>query len=180
MKKINRLALILCLIINSPTLFAEMYKWVDEEGNISYSDQPPYNGAEQLDTPPLATMPATTVPKKKQPAAEETEEATVYTSLNITSPQDDMTIRDNSGNFSISVGIKPALNTAQGHSLSLSMDGKVIKAKSSSSSFSLSNIDRGTHKFMVSVLDKSGKPLRKSKSITIHLFRQIAPRKQAR
>jgi len=164
----------------SSTALAQMYKWVDEQGNISYSDQPPYNGAKQLDTPPLPTMQATSVPKKNKPAAEEeTEEATVYTSLAITSPKDDMTIRDNSGNFSVSASIEPALNTAQGHSLSLSMDGKVIKANSSSSSFSLSNIDRGTHKFMVMVIDKGGKPLLKSKSITVHLFRQVARRKQA-
>jgi len=158
-----------------------MYKWVDKEGNISYSDQPPYKGAEQLDTPALSTMPATAAAKKSAPAAdEEAEEQTSYTDLKITSPQDDMTVRNNSGNFSIAISIKPALNTSQKHYLSLSMDGKVIKDKLSSTSVSLTNIDRGTHKLSVSVKNKEGKSLRKSKSITVHMHRQIVARKQAR
>lgn len=182
MKIIKSLPLYLCLILISSTAFAQMYKWVDEEGNISYSDQPPYKGAEQLDTPPLATMPATKIPKKNKPSAatEEAEKETVYTALKITSPQDDMTIRNNAGNFSISVSITPSLNTAQGHTISLSMDAKVIKGRSSSTSFNLTNIDRGTHKFKVSVLDKKGKSLFKSKPITVHLFRQVPLRMQAR
>jgi len=186
MKIIQLLALYLCVVFSSSTVFAQMYtqmyKWVDKDGNISYSDQPPHKGAAQLDAPALTTMQPTPPKKSKAPDAsdKEDEAPTVYSYLKITSPQDDMTIRDNSGNFSISIGIKPALNTDQGHSLSLSLDGKVIKSKLTSTSISLTNIDRGTHKFSVSIKDKAGKTLHKSKSTTIHMYRQIVKQKQAK
>lgn len=185
MKIIQLLALYLCLIFSSSTVLAQMYKWVDKDGNISYSDQPPYKGAEQLDAPALTTMQPTAIPKKTKASdtsdKEKEEEApTVYSYLKITSPQNDMTIRDNSGNFSVSIGIKPALNTDQGHTLSLSLSGKVVKSKLSSTSINLTNIDRGTHKLSVSIKDKTGKTLRKSKPTTVHLYRQIIRRKQAK
>jgi len=185
MTKFKLLSVLLCILFNSSNALAQMYKWVDKEGNISYSDQPPFKGAEQLDAPALTTMPATAIPKKSPAKAEPEEEddkkeVTKYTELKITSPQNDATIRDNSGNFSIAFSAKPALDSNFGHYFSVSMDGKVIKNKLTSGSASFSNIDRGTHKISVSVKNKSGKTLLKSKSVTVYLHRQVVIRKQPR
>ncbi len=179
---IKYLPVLLLLIFCSSTAIAQMYKWVDKEGNISYSDQPPFKGAAKLDVPELTTMPATDVPKKKPVSAKEKEKEknnTKYTFLKITSPENDAFIRSIEGNFSISFTTKPSLNTEQGHYFTVSMDGKIVKDKLSASSANFSNIDRGTHKLRVSIKSKSGKTLRKSKTITMHMHRQTIVRKPA-
>jgi len=175
-------AIILCLLFSSSSVLAEMYKWVDQEGNISYSDTPPYKGAESLDAPAITTMPATTVPKKKatktnQPDEEKT---TIYSYLRITSPENDATIQNNEGNFSVAIAVKPSLDIKSGHYFSLSMDGKVVQDKLSGSSANMSNIDRGSHKISVSVKNKKGKTLRKSKAVTVHLHRRSILNRPAR
>jgi len=184
MTKFKLLSALLCILFNSSNALAQMYKWVDKEGNISYSDQPPYKGAEKLDAPALTTMPATAIPKKSpakaEPEEDDKKEVTKYTELKITSPQDDATIRDNSGNFSIAFSVKPALDSKFEHYFSVSMNGKVVKNKLTSGSASFSNIDRGTHKISVSVKNKSGKTLLRSKSVTVHLHRQVVIRRQPR
>jgi len=185
MIKFKLLAFFLCTLFSYSSAFAQMYKWVDKEGNISYSDQPPYKGAEQLDAPALSTVSRTRATPQQsadntEPAEDDKKEVTKYTELKITSPMNDETIRDNSGNFSISFTVKPALDTNFKHTFSVSMNGKVVKNNLTSGSASFSNIDRGTHSISVSVKDKSGKTLRKSKSVTIHLHRQSVLRRQAR
>ncbi len=183
MTKLKLLSVFICTLLVSPTTIAQMYKWVDEEGNISYSDQPPYKGADQLEAPALNTVPATSVPKKAPADDTDTEEdveVANYTELKITSPQDDMTIRDNTGTFSISFSVTPALDTDHGHYFSVIMNGKTVKNKLTSTTASFTNIDRGTQKIIVVVKNKKGKTLRKSKAISIHLHRQRVIRKQAR
>ncbi len=182
----NKFALLLSLILTSTcptTVFAEMYKWIDEDGNISYSDQPPYKGAQTLTPPTISTTPAVKTPPKtasqKEKENEENKNATKYSYFKITSPENDATIRDNNGNFSISMNSKPALDTAAGHYISILIDGKAVK-KQSSTSASFSNIDRGTHKISAQIKNRNNTVVRSANTITIHLHRQVVPRKQAR
>jgi len=179
----NKITLLVTLILTltCTTAFAEMYKWIDEDGNISYSDQPPYKGAETLDAPQISTTPAVKTPPGK--TSKEEDEAdkneTKYSYFKITSPENDATIRDNNGNFSIAMNSKPALDTAAGHYISILIDGKSVK-KQSSTTASFSNIDRGTHKISAQIKNKNNKVVRRTPTITLHLHRQVAPRKQAR
>lgn len=43
------IALLLAAIITSPALAGKLYKWVDEQGNISYQDRPPAEGRGQVE-----------------------------------------------------------------------------------------------------------------------------------
>lgn len=185
MIKINHLLLTLPLLFATSNISAEMYKWVDKEGNISYSDIPPFKGAQELEAPPLNSIPTPVLNKNKPQTdavqeEEKAEKPTQYSYLKITSPEHDATIRNNQGTFSISFTNKPALDVKQGHYFSVSMDGKTVQNKLQSASAHFSNIDRGSHKIGVKIHDKQGKVLRKSKGITIHLHRFSASRKQVR
>ena len=175
----NKIVLLLAFItfINSTSVLAEMYKWVDKEGNISYSDQPPFKGAKKLDPPQISTTPAVAVPEKKTTPKKTEEKLAKYSFFKITSPENDATIRDNNGNFTISMRSKPALNVAEGHYISVLLDGKAIQ-KQSSTTVNLSNIDRGTHKISAVIKNKNNQVLRKAKTITVHLHRQTILRKQ--
>ena len=173
MNKLTLLTLSLIPTFLSFNATAEMYKWVDENGNITYSDTPPVKEAEALRPPVLNTVP-TVKPKPKASAPEERpEKPTIYTRLDITSPSNNATVRDNSGNISISMKTVPALNTKQGHTISVSLDGKMIKDKIQSTTTSLDNIDRGSHTISASIKNKKGSTLYTSQTITVHLHRAI-------
>ncbi len=180
MNIIKHTALLLCLIFISISAHAQMYKWVDKNGNVSYSDQPPFKGAEELKAPELSSVPAIKVNKKKpRPKIEikTPDTPTKYTSVKIISPDNESTFQNNGGNIPLSISTTPALNTAQGHYLSVSTNGKKLPGKYNTSSIQLTNMDRGTHKISVSIRNKKGKTLRTSKPITIFLHRRsIIPR----
>ena len=69
MNKIKFLIIPACLIFTTSVTLAGMYKWVDQEGNISYSDQPPFKGAETLEAPALTTTPTIPVTENKSATA---------------------------------------------------------------------------------------------------------------
>lgn len=151
---------------------AEMYKWVDEEGNVSYSDQPQHKDARKLDPYSDNTIPATPIPPKAQPALPAPDKPeTRYSLLQITSPEDDQAIRSNNGNISISLSIQPALNLAQGHSISLLLDNQLVSENLTTLQATLQNIDRGTHQLSAVIKNKQGETLKQSDSITFHLHR---------
>lgn len=165
------LLLLLFFALNFTTASAELYKWVDDEGNISYSDQPPFKDAEQLTPPGLSTTPAVKVPAKQPEPADEKTPEFKYTYFRITSPEHDATIRNNEGNLSITLGMKPALNTLLGHSISIQLDGKTVEESLLGTSASLKNIDRGSHTISAAIKDKKGRVLLNSNSITVHVHR---------
>jgi hypothetical protein len=37
----KRILVVACILAASPGAFAQLYKWVDKDGRVSYSDQPP-------------------------------------------------------------------------------------------------------------------------------------------
>lgn len=151
---------------------AEMYKWIDEEGNVSYSDQPQHKDARKLVPPSDNTLPAMTIPPKAQAAPVAPDEPeTSYSSIQITSPEHDQAIRSNAGNISVSLSTEPALNLAQGHSISLLLDHQLVSENITTDQASLQNIDRGTHQLRAVIKNKQGKTLKQSDTITFHLHR---------
>jgi len=172
MNKLNALILSIFTLVYAPSSIAEMYKWVDKEGKISYSDQPPVKDAKELEPPSLNATPAVTIPKKAKVFEEQLDEkATKYTSFKITSPVNDATIRSNEGSVNIAYSTKPALNIKEGHYYSIYLDGKIAQEKLTGSSVTLPYVDRGTHTISAAIKNSKGQTLRKSKTITIHLHR---------
>lgn len=147
------------------------YKWVDEEGYIIYSDQPS-PGAEEIKVDKIQTL---QIPEVKQPEPEITDKPirVEYKKLTIISPKDNEGIRDNAGNVTIFVSMEPALDTDADDHLILHMDGKK-EAESNEMQFSLNNVDRGNHQFIVALEDKDGMELKRSTPITVTIQRRSA------
>ena len=60
------LALMLALIFALPAA-AEVYRWVDENGVVHYTDKPPAPGAEPAKLPKLQKMPSGQLPQRIEP-----------------------------------------------------------------------------------------------------------------
>lgn len=165
---------------------SRFYKSVDADGNIIYSDTPT-PGAEQLTPPPISTVEGRPAAKDTGNAANTTDEAateepakkppTKYTKFSMLQPANDDTIWDNSGAVPVSLKLEPALDTENGHSIWVYVDGKAVVKNSQSLVQPLSGIDRGTHRIRAEVRNEKRKTLKRTKDVTIHMKRaSVIPR----
>ena len=159
--------LLIYLVLVTVATAETVYKTMDEEGNIVFSDNLT-EGAEVIEIKEIQTIsfPETksfdyTPSKKKQSNAQ-------YTKLYITYPENDATIWNNEGNVSIEIKIEPALHEKD--LIVLFMDGKQLST-GTIPQFSLTNIDRGTHAIDVAVKNAKDELLRRSAKIVFHLRR---------
>jgi len=171
--------LFILLLLIAFTASANIYRWTDAEGNTVFGDSPP----EGVDARPVHVEPPTTVPAMRD-AREilergrgndgETTSSQPYERLRIARPGDDEPVRANDGNFTVSVEIAPELRSERGHRLRLMLDGSAHSI-STSPRFALENIDRGTHRISVQVLDNSERVLQESDTVEFHLLRHRIP-----
>ena len=156
----------LCLIF-SLALTAEVYRSVDKNGNLVFTDQPSPD-AELIELDELQTIEAPSTgsfeytPPPEKPAPK-------YSAVIITSPQNDVAIRDNAGNVTVNIATQPYLRSSD--ELVLFMDGKeIILGKSTAKAFTA--LDRGTHQLRAVIRDANGRILQSSPSVIFHLQRQ--------
>jgi hypothetical protein len=159
--------LFLLLLLFCFSASAEIYKWVDQYGNVHFSDSEK-NGSQQVELPKANTY---TPPKRVEvPVSPEGEEqATGYTDMAIVKPEQNETIRSNIGDVSIAINLTPALRP--GDSVTLYMDGKELLKGESQTSFSLTGVERGSHTLRATVIGSEGTELISSKSILFHLHK---------
>jgi len=151
---------------------ASIYKHVDKDGNITYTDVPTSTTDKAVKEKPMTTFKPVTIPSttnnneeksKKQPAA-------TYDSLNITSPRENDIIRANSGTITVAVRSLPGLNVAEGHHYIILVDG-APQPPSQSNSISVSNLPRGKHNISVQIEDKDDNVLISSDPVQIDILR---------
>lgn len=159
----------LILLLVSFSTQAEIYRGVDEEGEIFYSDKEQPN-AELIPTP---TPNAISMPKleAKKPVAEDAEDAEMnpYKSFGIVNPANNTTIRDNAGNISITLSLLPALDTKNNHRITIYLDGQIVISATTELTIQLANIRRGKHTLSAKVIDGKGKQLIRSNAVTINM-----------
>ena len=149
---------------------AAIYKWIDKDGKVHFSDQPHPN-AEQVqlneNTQNSVSIPAPKPLNITPVATSSTDQPQAQYQLRISSPQQEATIRSNSGELQVSVSINPKL--ASGHSLQLFIDGVAATELQASGVFQLHGIDRGEHQIEAKVVLQSGKVLASSSATTIFM-----------
>ena len=153
-----RLIILTVLILFSVNLYAEkVYKTVDEDGHIIFTDKPT-EGSEEIKLKELQTIknPNPARYKPLQNKASDSETGSLYKVLLVTNPADGSGLRSNDGNISISLTLEPSLRS--GHKLVITLDGKEISS-GGALSVSLKNVDRGTHTIGAKVIDGNGSQL---------------------
>lgn len=164
----RRLVLLLLCWLLPLAAPAAVYKWVDEEGNVVYSDKP-HADAKKLNLPPPSIYsPPSTASEANTTRKKEKEGSTGYKVL-IVSPRQDETIRDNTGAVTVQMVLEPSLKAEAGHQLALLLDGIKQPGNSISSLLQLQNVDRGSHTVQIQVEDAEGKTLATSNVVTFHL-----------
>jgi hypothetical protein len=160
------LLLIIYFSLALPVLAKEVYRTVDENGNVIFSDTPAA-GAEKIRVDEIQTIAPGQVPKfEYTPPPKDVD---TYSRLEILSPENDSVIQSDDGNVTINAVLEPALNLSTGHYLVLYLDGKEA-ASGTSPQFILSNVERGTHILTISVVDQSGNEVIKSPALSFTLY----------
>lgn len=178
--KMAKFLLFIALFIVHTSVNAELFKWVDENGEVIYSDQPPpasKNNQQEykLDEeklPPLISTPALRNPLGQSTSSNKAEENQIQ-SVSITYPEHDTAVRNNEGTLNIQLAVSPELNPKSGESVVVLMDGvEVYRGKGSQ--VTLLEVDRGTHTLEAKMLSPSGQTISSSEPVTFTLQRYSA------
>ncbi|OQR38540.1 penicillin-binding protein [Pseudomonas sp. T] len=154
---------------------AEVYTYIDKEGNRVFTDQPPRGNAQKLQLAPINSQPGSPngvrmPPPLYAPATPELPPGPpAYQLLRIIVPEPDATVRANDGALIVSATSDPAL--LPGHLYRLLLDGKPVGEPGRSPVFPLNNIDRGTHQLSVEIIDTLGRTIEQTPSQPFHMFR---------
>jgi len=142
----------------------EIYKHIDQNGNVVFSDSPSEESSiVELQALPILNFP----PPPATKAPKHAPKAFRYSTFKISSPQQNETIRNNNGIINVAMSVDPALK--KGHRLQLLLDGSPSNAPSTASTFKLENVDRGSHRLQANVFNKENKLIQSTASITIQL-----------
>ena len=166
-------SLLITLIFNF-TVHAGLYKGLDDEGNVVYSDQP-FDNAQKFTPPSLSVVNTPKAEIKKEVIEEEKTAEFKYTDFDIVSPKDNQTIW-NEPDLGVTVQLKPALNTAEGHNIWLLMNGKPLVKNSQSLLLSIGRADRGAHQLQAQVRDEAGKIVVRTRTIIVHIKNTVVSR----
>ncbi len=159
----------LLLLFVAASAQAAIYRWVDPSGTVVYSDKP-VKGAKKIEVPPppsfhLPPAPAAPAVKSKPKSPP------YYHALEIQAPADDQAMWDNAGNLRVRFHLAPPLRVPLGDHVEILVDGQP-RVQTTASEIELRNLDRGTHRLQVRVVDGAGRVLIRSAEIHFHLHRQ--------
>ena len=150
--RLVRGAVISCLFLSAATVTAAqpVYKVVDEQGNVTFTDTPPSDAAAEVQTlnatNTTPSMPVGDAATADDTAMQDTEAPVAY-STRITSPVDQSTIPMGPGDFVVEAAVQPRLRI--GEHLVLTLDGVSVGEPQRAARWQLTNVFRGEHRLQV-------------------------------
>jgi len=153
----------------------QIYKHVDQYGNVTYSDEPPTSSAQALELKPLNTTPATrakpTPSAQPSLAPEPTPETATHYNLRMMSPKSDS--RFGPAEKSLTVILLTNRKLQENHFFQVSIDGKVHGAatKSNSVNIELTRSLQGRRAFSAAIVDDSNSVIESTPTNTAYIIR---------
>ena len=143
-----------------------VYRWVDESGQVNYSDRPA-PGAEQIELSTDAfSLNTGRSSARVQSSALETQPsgAAGYESFVVIQPAPQETLWGTGGKVEVAIGISPELKPP--HRLGLYLDGVPADLDTRATRFEIENVYRGEHTVQAVILDDTNKELLRSAPVT--------------
>lgn len=173
----QRCILALALLFSAASTSAQVYKHVDEHGNVTFSDEPRI-GAESIQVAPVTTItlpkPVHSQPGRNSNQTRDMSPSALYQRIGFDAPSNEEAFHSGSGDVTFSVSSQPAL--ARSHKFEVSVNGQPI-GQNAQGIFSLTNMDRGTHQASVAVVNSQGQIVQSGETITFTLHRPSALRR---
>jgi len=171
------LASLVMLLAGAAAAADPVYKWVDENGVVHYTDKPPSENAKPVKLPPLQTYKGGTNPNlSKFDKGPQGGKAAGAAQIDLVTPAPDETFRGGERTVPVAVVVTPQLK--EGQRLIYLLDGTPQATPTTDTSFAFTGVDRGTHTASVTLVDEAGNPLATSKTVTFHMKPPIAGQAQ--
>lgn len=168
-----RWILMVLLLVSWPVVAAEeLWRWVDEDGVIHYSDRP-HPGAERVVLESAQSYRAPAQPARTEDGvAEEDDDAdadgAAYSELRIVSPEPEETLWNIGTELDVRLSISPAMS--QAHQLRIYLDGsRVEDVPQGRSQFTLGEVYRGEHTLRAAIVDENGRELASSDPVVFYV-----------
>lgn len=149
---------------------AEVYRVVDEDGTVQYTDNPPAGDptVESVDLPTINTQPALKIPRTvtKKDAQEE---HSGYQNVSISVPAQGTTIPPGQESIPVQISLTPQLK--DGDAIQLMFNGQPYVAASSSTSYNIGSLIRGEHSIQAQIIDSNGDVVAQSGTTTVYVKR---------
>jgi hypothetical protein len=148
----------------------EVYRWVDEDGVVHYSDQP-HPGAEKMEVVEPPTMPAyqgrraapARTPATDTPAQQPAGPG--YQRLEIVQPTAEQTLWNIGGRLTVQLSLQPALKP--GDRVRVYFDGEPREVPGLQ--FELTEVWRGAHNLQAEVVNEAGQPVIRSEPVRFYV-----------
>lgn len=174
------------LLLLTSVSSAEVYRWVDANGNTVFGDSPPEQSkAQTIELPTLTVADSYDdgAKKTKQTTTaqnSEEEEATSsqtieYKRFAVASPEKNQAVRANNGNVMVRLELEPELQA--GHGIVVYLDGKQV-ANGDATTFSLESVDRGKHSLFAVLHDANDDVLKNTEAVSFDVLRHSVLKKQ--
>lgn len=162
----------ICLVVwaASPAMAAPVYRHVDAQGNVVYSDEP--GAGSRVDLKPITVVDPTGGETRANPHRSVAPEAAAveYERFVITSPGDQQTLpTGQAGTVQVKLAIEPALQ--RGDRVQLRVDDKVSQSPMHTSVFVLSQLSRGEHRLQAELVDARGQVRLSTPPVTLYVQR---------
>jgi hypothetical protein len=156
----SRLPLILLVLLATTSMVAAdpLYKWVDDQGKVHYSDKP-QPGAQKIKLPTATTYKAPTPAQGPAPAATDQDtqaQQPPYTDFEISSPGKDEVLW-NVTSVQVTLSVKPG-DLHPGDQVTITLDGKV-QGPLHSLTATFNDMDRGEHTVSANLQEADGSVL---------------------
>jgi hypothetical protein len=178
-----RWPLLAVLLLASPMALAEVYKTVDKDGNVVYTDQPPEPGAEPLELKALSIISPQKLSGKKElvPGQSDTGDGVAdgqvevtslkelrrgYTDFAIISPRAEQSFVGTGNTASIAWSTRYRLQ--QGMSVTIILDG-VAQLPTTSSVVTIPEVFRGEHIVLAEIRDVRNRLIARTDPVTFYM-----------
>lgn len=150
---------------------ADVYKTVDKDGNITYTDKPSTEKAEKLELREINTVPgAEPLPQSSPVNSYDSQPAALNYQIAIISPRSDVTIPVGQRDLAIAINLNPGLQ--QGHLLVYFMNGELLE-ETTMNNIIVKDVPRGTHTLVVEAIDANGQSLGTSAPVIVNVIRPV-------
>ena len=171
-------AVLIIAALLGPQTFAALYKVVDADGNITYTDQPQPNAQlAPLTLPPVNKMPAAEPQVKSTDDPPDSQEAQPsepfagYSQARISAPVQDAIIPNQQRKLMIQLQLTPPLQPE--HRVQFYRNGRPLGPPVAALVYELDNLERGTHQLSAQVQSSAGRLLVSAPPVDIHVQRHF-------
>jgi hypothetical protein len=176
--KITAFTILLLLALACGQAGAQVYKTVDEDGNVVYTDQAPKDGSEPMDLPPLSIVEAPNYEATARPRADADEDEDAgkelslrqlrrrYEGFAIVSPENEQSLWNPQGLITLAWQAPHPLQ--EGMQVRASMDGEQI-GLTSDRVIPITKLERGEHILEAVLVDARGRAIATADPVTFFI-----------